>query len=118
MTYKEYLNHLDELFMKDYDLITINDDEICAMLEAFLGIFDKNDWQKMQDHFDAYQELIGVYTNVVVKELDCVADKNKLSIKKTLEIFSLLVLILFGSVMILKDITDQVNAKLKNIPAF
>ena len=82
MTYKEYLNQLDELFMKDYDLITINAEEICDSLENFLDIFDKNDWQKMQDHFDAYQELIKIYTNVVVKELDSVADKSKLSIKR------------------------------------
>ena len=118
MTYKEYLDQLDELFMKDYDLLTINNDEICASLKAFLDIFDKNDWQKMQDHFDAYRELIKIYTNVVVNELDSVADKSNLSIKKTLEILSQLVLILFGSVMILKDITDQVNAKLKSKPAF
>ena len=43
MKYKEYLDKLDELFLAQYDLIGINNDEICGQLESFLDILDKKD---------------------------------------------------------------------------
>lgn len=118
MKYKEYLDKLDELFMKDYELISINADEICNELEGFLDLLDQKDWQKFQDHFTTYQEIIGFYTNVLVSELDSVADKNQLSIKKTLTIVGQLVRILHASVMILQEVTNQVNLKLKTKAAY
>ena len=118
MKYKEYLDKLDELFLAQYDLIGINNDEICGQLESFLDILDKKDWKKFQNDFTAYQELIKLYENVVVKEIDSVPDKNQLSIKKTLLIIKQLVQLLYGSVMILKDVINEINSTLKTKTAF
>lgn len=117
MTYEKYVNKLSILLKAQYASIIIFYREIAPYNEDFFATLSKPDLDRTRMLADSYYTFLKIYAKVYKNKLANV-NRNNLSIKQTLQIMHELTILLYESILNLRDITQEINSKLKTTEVF
>ena len=117
MTYEEYLNKLDELFLAQYISIGIFFKEIAPHIDNFFGMLSEKDMQKINLYYNSFYMYLDMYVKIVEDKL-VKANLKKLSIKETVKIMEELVTLINQCVYLLEAIKEDIDQKLSTKEIF